>query len=146
MKQFKRSYRASRITLQTFRARMEDKIRGRGKVATRAYRDEKTVFLFGMEIRTRCLYSVLPLSLRFSPCPSPSPTSPSVALLRPLDTQVHPLKVSQMISNITVKLSRRLEQFHSCPSCHAHFSSCFSCRAVSERAGNFSPAVLPGAT
>lgn len=130
------SYRFA--NLRTFRARTKDKVRGHGKVATRAYREreDRRASSVGMEIRTRCLCTLLPSFLSFSPRPSLFRFSLPFPLLLVLFfarwTQAHPLKVSQMISNITVKLSRRLEQFHPCPFCHTHFSSCFSCRVVSE--------------
>lgn len=52
-------------------------------------------------------------------------------------TQAHSLKVFQMISNITVKLSRRWSSSIRVRSA-THFSSCFSCRIVRRRGENFS--------
>lgn len=82
-----------------------------------------------MEIGARCLYSPSPsLSLSFSLFSF----SFSRFLFSAGWTQAHPLKVSQMISNITMKLSRRWNSSIRVRSA-THFSSCFSYRVVSER-------------
>lgn len=70
----------------------------------------------------------------------PSFLSRSLPLFFVCWTQAHSLKVFQMISNITVKLSRRWSSSIRVRSA-AHFSSCFSYWVVCRRGENFSHGV-----